>query len=763
MDVIVSVLGTGILTGSWAKYTLEDGTSLCATTPIAPILAHVVMNETANSHEPPYLVLVVPHSLITENLAWDVLERDGGGINVTRLSREMDRLCKKIIEAFVEDNGSAILDWEHGELDASLRDRLLSAFATYSSCARENMEDCRIKLASVQAIGSFPLLREEGTTTNERAYAYLTFRGSVLDPFVKVYTALKEITRGGGKGEMTIHFDVSSGMNIVTVSALLGAKAFTMVHDAELKVYNSDPFKREITDRCGREKWGQNVELIPGSRVPLGVTGVDELMLTFRLMEDIISLLGKGWWALDPEEKERILEDVRDELGSLYGGTEDSGVDEIVERIRKLLIALRRISCGLSETLVPYVHSGLKDLDELKGEVYGDGGPYKRIRETLRGEIRGISSGSCGVQVSADGTVLHYNRVTGPTFVLLDAVSYVLSRFYSKRGFPGKDFGFEARGPFDSAVLGGRGELTPGFLAGLMTFYFWERMYTNLAFILKELDFNEEKTRKLYDLLEGGINIPDSGEYSEMVDLVREKFEEYVEKKFLRSKDGGMSLSEFMDRRENCLKSNLKVSALRSQYSGGDLGLYRLYYISKALYDLRRNLETDEGRGLLDIILNAEVKPDLGGARLGVLLEELLANFMGRSDCRGFTSWVGDVRNAGELIQMHLSRDDKYENLIKLINWKRFDTFLKALAIRWNEDAPKLVGKSDIVALLRNLVAHIGLTNFTVTDITLIPRRRVDGSNQDKAEVVVFYDEALFRKLEHLSEIGGQGSLCDVR
>ena len=763
MDVIVSVLGTGILTGSWAKYTLEDGTSLCATTPIAPILAHVVMNETANSHEPPYLVLVVPHSLITENLAWDVLERDGGGINVTRLSREMDRLCKKIIEAFVEDNGSAILDWEHGELDASLRDRLLSAFATYSSCARENMEDCRIKLASVQAIGSFPLLREEGTTTNERAYAYLTFRGSVLDPFVKVYTALKEITRGGGKGEMTIHFDVSSGMNIVTVSALLGAKAFTMVHDAELKVYNSDPFKREITDRCGREKWGQNVELIPGSRVPLGVTGVDELMLTFRLMEDIISLLGKGWWALDPEEKERILEDVRDELGSLYGGTEDSGVDEIVERIRKLLIALRRISCGLSETLVPYVHSGLKDLDELKGEIYGDGGPYKRIRETLRGEIRGISSGSCGVQVSADGTVLHYNRVTGPTFVLLDAVSYVLSRFYSKRGFPGKDFGFEARGPFDSAVLGGRGELTPGFLAGLMTFYFWERMYTNLAFILKELDFNEEKTRKLYDLLEGGINIPDSGEYSEMVDLVREKFEEYVEKKFLRSKDGGMSLSEFMDRRENCLKSNLKVSALRSQYSGGDLGLYRLYYISKALYDLRRNLKTDEDRKLLDIILNAEVKLDLGGARLGVLLEELLANFMGRSDCRGFTSWVGDVRNAGELIQMHLSRDDKYENLIKLINWKRFDTFLKALAIRWNEDAPKLVGKSDIVALLRNLVAHIGLTNFTVTDITLIPKRMGDGSDQDKAEVVVFYDEALFRKLEHLSEIGGQGSLCDVR
>ncbi len=763
MDVIVSVLGTGILTGSWAKYTLEDGTSLCATTPIAPILAHVVMNETANSHEPPYLVLVVPHSLITENLAWDVLERDGGGINVTRLSREMDRLCKKIIEAFVEDNGSAILDWEHGELDASLRDRLLSAFATYSSCARENMEDCRIKLASVQAIGSFPLLREEGTTTNERAYAYLTFRGSVLDPFVKVYTALKEITRGGGKGEMTIHFDVSSGMNIVTVSALLGAKAFTMVHDAELRVYNSDPFKREITDRCGREKWGQNVELIPGSRVPLGVTGVDELMLTFRLMEDIISLLGKGWWALDPEEIERILEDVRDELGSLYGGTEDSGVDEIVERIRKLLIALRRISCGLSETLVPYVHSGLKDLDELKGEVYGDGGPYKRIRETLRGEIRGISSGSCGVQVSADGTVLHYNRMTGPTFVLLDAVSYVLSRFYSKRGFPGKDFGFEARGPFDSAVLGGRGELTPGFLAGLMTFYFWERMYTNLAFILKELDFSEEETRKLYDLLEGGINIPDSGEYSEMVDLVREKFKEYVEKKFLRSKDGGMSLSEFMDRRENCLKGNLKVSALRSQHSGGDLGLYRLYYISKALYDLRSNLKTDEGRGLLDIILNAEVKADLGGARLGVLLEELLTNFMGRSDCQGFTSRIGDVRNAGKLIQMHLSRGDRYENLIKLINWKRFDTFMKALAIRWNEDAPKLVGKSDIVALLRNLVAHIGLTNFTVTDITLIPRRMGDGSDQDKAEVVVFYDEALFRKLEHLSEIGGQGSLCDVR
>ncbi len=248
-----------------------------------------------------------------------------------------------------------------------------------------------------------------------------------------------------------------------------------------------------------------------------------------------------------------------------------------------------------------------------------------------------------------------------------------------------------------------------------------------------------------------------------MVDLVREKFKEYVEKKFLRSKDGGMSLSEFMDRRENCLKSNLKVSALRSQHSGEDLGLYRLYYISKALYDLRRNLKTDEDRKLLDIILNAEVKLDLGGARLGVLLEELLTNFMGRSDCQGFTSRIGDVRDAGKLIQMHLSRGDRYENLIKLINWKRFDTFLKALAIRWNEDAPKLVGKSDIVALLRNLVAHIGLTNFTVTDITLVPRRMGDGSDQDKAEVVVFYDEALFRKLEQLSEIGGQGSLCDVR
>ncbi len=785
MDVVVSVVGTSFLRGSMAKYRLEGGGTICASTPAIPILVSLVRDMAIREdggdspiENFPGLVLIVPHSLLATGidhigLAWDELntdkmwgERQFNGFIVEKLSQLVDYI-KGIIRG--ENGEIARVDPEADTSNEEL-EKALSLTIKLIRRATSGEEPRRFAVVLVQSIGSFPVPYRRESTEESITYGSLTLRGSALDPFTRVYLALKDMWIRGGRGELTIHFDVSSGMNIVTVSALLGARAFSIVHGATLKVYNTDPYIPEIAAHC----LGPAVEVKERSfhsvgAPPLGITEIDELMSTMRLVEEISSIPKGGAWDLSLDEARSLMEDIGQELGSFMEGQGEGSTDGWMKLIEALLGHVRRLSCGLRNTAVTYIHRELSNLIDPVRKVYGRKGLYITLREKLRQRMY-LDCRDDGLRVFSGppeklkegGIALTYAWGTGPTFILLDAIASLATDIYSDIDLLEESTDFPIRGEFHPKILEGRG-VTPDFLLSLADFYLRKGLNLNLVFMLGELELQDEYIEEILSLMKPNSEMPKN-----LRNNFRSKFTEYVRKRICHIS------------KEDEWKEWLNINEQIYQASGRNklvlegLKLFKTYYLIKAVIcalenirgnkDKRDKLKEEYIRELNNALREIEERKsdlDIESKCIEfvkeVLRNEILGNLMGDGwNINHFHTliekYLDELSHLTECLMKSIAENvGGLGDILSLIaqdaNHNRLEKFLDSTALSFGSK----VSNRKVVSLVRNFLAHLGLTHFTVTDI--IP---TNGS------VEVLYDSQLLEKLDESSGLGALGSMCDI-
>ena len=774
MDVVVSVMGASFLRGSMVKYRLEGGGTICAGTPAIPILMSLVRDMVVDEvggdstiENFPGLILIVPHSLLATGidhigLTWDELNTDRmwgeeqfNGFIVEKLSQLVDRI-KGIIRG--ENGEIARVDPEADTSNEKL-EKALSLTIKLIRRATSGEKPRRFAVVLVQSIGSFPVPYRRESTEESITYGSLTLRGSALDPFTRVYLALKDMWIRGGRGELTIHFDVSSGMNIVTVSALLGARAFSIVHGATLKIYNTDPYIPEIAAHC----LGPAVEVKERSfhsvgAPPLGITEIDELMSTMRLVEEISSIPKGGAWDLSLEEARSLMEDIGQELGSFMEGQGEGSTDGWMKLIEALLGHVRRLSCGLRNTAVTYIHRELSNLIDPVRKVYGRKGLYITLREKLKQRMY-LDCRDDGLRVFSGppeklkegGIALTYAWGTGPTFILLDAIASLATDIYSDIDLLEESTDFPIRGEFHPKILEGRG-VTPDFLLSLADFYLRKGLNLNLVFMLDELEFDDDEIEEILDfMIEPAGRIAD-----DLADSFESKFAEYVRKRIYKLDDsnGMKEWSALLNILRHVYQPNGESDSVAK-----NLGFFRTHYLTKVVSNALKSKDYNERNSTVNELIEGMKRklPGLkaegmcGGDVEGII--ENLGELMKKGEwnisdfCRFVVKYLDEVSLLTECMVELIANEEIQKHLLKIKNYSRFKKFLYSVSLSFGSK----VDNKKVASLVRDFLAHLGLTHFVVTDT--IP---TNGS------VEVLYDSQLLEKLDESSGLGALGSMCDI-
>ncbi|GEM_PF-4193501 len=757
LDVVISVAGRGLLDQSWAKYRM-GAFSICATTPAIPILADVLARKPVRSDDEggscaphPYLIILLPYSLIAafDDLTWDRLEdylRLGRTEEVEgRLNASLQRVLERVQESFKEPRVfSEIFDPSRSEMDEELLGDLKTALEALNP--GKSLDDGgRLILVPVQVSGTFPLRYEKRSSSSERKVTYmpLSLEGSLLDPFVRVYVALKEIwarnREHGMDPIMSVHFDSSSGMNAVTLSALLGTRSFTEVYGQDLRLYNTDPYSVELTHHCGKipsRSRGEWETSGPSVGIPLRVSDAESLLSTFELVDDMSSLTGMivgGSMARSLDRLSSMIDSVRNDLHYLE---KISGVirsDHDARLLSGFLGSLRRISCALNEVIVSYAHKELAGIPEMVRRIYGRGGIYDLLRNELKARLFPAPEGQDGgvrdmVVMSWDdeGARIGFSWTTGPTFVFLDAAASLLSRMFGDLDAIEDVADFNPDGPFSVGQLAGG--LKADFLLSLAIYFDRQGLSSNLSFLLGELGLKEEGIELL-----AGLNESDESGVKEAIG----KFDEAL-RDFVRN---------FRKRNKTDLLEDLRSlagrvgSLLGAQDSSIDL--FRVYYLPLWFRNLKREK--------IDVLVGKDGKCD------GDIMIRDILNTLHSGNAEEFVERYGaNLEETLDCLIRFLTRRDVYIELSGMEVSPRFKNFLGAMAILMKDRPEEVIGEDGVMEIMRHLRAHLGLTHFTIVNIL---------SHPDNIEIV--YDRRLFERLNELGRemIGSKdmGSLCDIR
>ncbi|MDK2384298.1 MAG: hypothetical protein QI199_05760, partial [Candidatus Korarchaeota archaeon] len=578
-------------------------------------------------------------------------------------------------------------------------------------------------MVPVQVSGTFPLRYEKRSSFSKRKVTYmpLSLEGSLLDPFVRVYGALKEIwarNREHGMDQiMSVHFDSSSGMNAVTLSALLGIRTFTQVYGQDLRLYNTDPYSVELTHHCGKipsQSRGAWEALGPSVGIPLRVSDAESLLNTFELVDDMSSLTGMivgGSMARSLDRLSSMIGSARNDLHYLE---KISGVirsDRDAKLLSRFLGLLRRISCALNEVIVSYAHKELAEIPEMVRRIYGKGGIYDLLRNELKARLFPTPEGQDGgvrdmVVMSWDdeGARIGFSWTTGPTFVFLDAAASLLTRMFGDLDAIEDVADFNPGGPFSVGQL--NGGLKADFLLSLAIYFDRQGLSSNLSFLLGELGLKEEGIELL-----AGLDERDESDVREAIGKFDEALRDFVRNFRKRNKT---------DLIEDLRSLAGRVGSLLGARDSSGIDLFRVYYLPLWFQNLRREY--------IDVLVGKD-----GKCEGDILISDIL-NTLHSGNAEEFVERYGaNLEETLECLIRFLTKRDVYSELSGMKVSPRFKNFLGAMAILTKDHPEEVIGEEGVMEIMRHLRAHLGLTHFTIVNIL---------SHPDSIEII--YDRRLF-------------------
>jgi len=151
------------------------------------------------------------------------------------------------------------------------------------------------------------------------------FRGDPRTAFTATYHALVQIGKGSPIEEIIV--DTTHGWNHILILTALGAQAYAKISGAKLRYYTTEPVV--ITGRGGVLSEKLNIFEIEGVSTILNLVDVISNFQSFSI---------RGFTLQD---QQKIISIVKESI---------SNVDE------KIIVEFRRLLCGLSTAMIPYIH-----------------------------------------------------------------------------------------------------------------------------------------------------------------------------------------------------------------------------------------------------------------------------------------------------------------------------------------------------------------------------------------------------------------------
>ena len=314
-----------------AAYRIDGGTSYSRFAFI-PLLHRKIRERPGGDFR---LILLLPHSLLT-------------------ISKESERsLARRDLDAATSS------------LRSSMREVILSSLHEYAREleGEEGLSDLEEALKSadlrvIQSKGSFPL----------HGAGVVSFNGDPKHAFIEAHHALLEIFEERG-ADMSVMVDLSHGWNVYTTLTYLGALTFanTFLEGSEVEVHASEPFTPATKTLPTERQPGWRGE----SRFELSLLDVSDVTRVHSLASTLSSLVRLVYRQMSPRR-------VMDIITSLS----EAG-DPLSGEVAELLFGMRRLSCALGTTMIPYIHRSLIQLSELMKSGIVE--RYERLRSRLRG------------------------------------------------------------------------------------------------------------------------------------------------------------------------------------------------------------------------------------------------------------------------------------------------------------------------------------------------------------------------------------------
>ena len=739
--------GKPLLSGrSLAKYSL-NGLEICSVSPLIPSLFKMVKGSASTADESYGLLVLFPHSFSVmgwkrRTREYEELVVDGLGMGQAQ-GENCDMLGDKINEAvarlkdILKDPKKVKELYSIPEGSEELEKSLKRVFGA---------SKWEVLVLPVQARGTFALKVQAKSVDDEVAIIPMTFLGNVIDSFGKTYIGLRsmyrmELQRGDGSSGFDIHVDMTSGMNELTVLALLGARTFAEIYDCRLSVYRTDPYISDLTEHCGGADGSDDKrdekDWQVSRRLPLSLTEVERFWDAFALIRSMISMLGVNYRSLTPELIGSGIEAVDPEirgLGSLKGSDGSTWRGDLEE----LITSFRRLLCGVENTVIPYIHMALLELADRIAAVYeSDNSLYRKLEDHLAKYF--IEGGKGTKDECSEVTVLQdedqpvsaevrYRWFVGGLPPLLDALAKSIQSLVDGRFEPQlNQRGYRLRlnvGPFLDSEL----------IADLLLYYRESNASTNLSLLIKELGMDIDKLSQSENEIRMEVEntlktSPQAGSFYQ--ERKKADFHEYVQQ------------MEELGRKNRNLHDALNgfFDPVTSRGVKKHVGTYELFYawekrnhLVKCIDELRnkgRTIDQDKESTIREL------------TRYGNFLQ-LLADWSqggsGTVDLSELRTKIDKLMDAvADLMGEVIDLEGKGIQL-KVDGCGDFlRNFLKAKLL----ERRGRLGRKDIEELRRHVLAHIGLTHFTIKDI-------ISGR--------IIYSRAFFERLQGDSP---GGSICD--